>query len=197
VNNATISYTLAVLNATLTVVDLPFVRRFLHLKDTRMAGDPQRAGSSRYWLAGLAVTFGILIGLSVFTFVYAEGFSYFSDDPNSCMNCHIMRDQFEGWNHSTHKAVATCNDCHTPHTNAVEKYLVKGLNGFNHSLKFTLGNFEEPIQITELNARVAHNSCVECHQTAVSQISHVTIEEPLSCVRCHGNVGHGNTAHGP
>jgi cytochrome c nitrite reductase small subunit len=31
------------------------------------------------------------------------------------MNCHIMRDQFEGWSHSSHKAVAACNDCHTPH----------------------------------------------------------------------------------
>jgi cytochrome c nitrite reductase small subunit len=162
-----------------------------------MTNDSERAGSRRYWIAGLAIIFGILIGLSAFTFVYAEGFSYFSDDPNSCMNCHIMRDQFEGWNHSTHKAVATCNDCHTPHTNLVEKYLVKAVNGYNHSLKFTLGNFAEPIQITDLNARVAHNNCIECHQTAVSQISHVAIEEPLSCVRCHGNVGHGNTAHGP
>ena len=162
-----------------------------------MAKHARSPAPSRYWLAGLAVTFGVLIGLSAFTFVYAEGFSYFSNDPASCMNCHIMRDQFEGWNHSTHKAVATCNDCHTPHTNLVDKYLVKGLNGFNHSLKFTLGNFEEPIQITELNARVAHNNCVECHKTAVSQLSHVVVEEPLSCVRCHGNVGHANTAHGP
>ena len=162
-----------------------------------MANAPNRFGNVRYWLAALAVMVGVLIGVSVFTFVYAEGGSYFSNDPQACMNCHIMRDQFEGWNHSTHKAVATCNDCHTPHTNVVEKYLVKGVNGFNHSLKFTLGNFVEPIQITGLNASVAHNNCVECHKTAVSQISHLDVEEPLACVRCHGNVGHGNTAHGP
>ena len=90
-----------------------------------MAKHARSPAPSRYWLAGLAVTFGVLIGLSAFTFVYAEGFSYFSNDPASCMNCHIMRDQFEGWNHSTNKAVATCNDCHTRHTNLVDKYSVK------------------------------------------------------------------------
>ena len=37
------------------------------------------SGSARYWLAGLAVMFGLLVGLSLFTFVYAEGFSYFSE----------------------------------------------------------------------------------------------------------------------
>jgi cytochrome c nitrite reductase small subunit len=150
---------------------------------------------SRYWMLGLALIFGILVGLSLFTFVYAEGFSYFSDDPNACMNCHIMRDQFEGWNHSTHKAVAGCNDCHSPHR-FPDKWLVKGINGFNHSLKFTLGNFDEPIQITGMNASVAHENCVECHTTAVNDVSHITADEPLNCVRCHGNVGHDNVAHG-
>ena len=59
-----------------------------------MPEKPASPGGSRYWLAGIAVTFGVLIGLSAFTFVYAEGFSYFSNDPNACMNCHIMREQF-------------------------------------------------------------------------------------------------------
>jgi len=145
----------------------------------------------------LAILLGAVVGLGGSTFIYGKGLSYFSNDPQSCKNCHIMNDQYDGWLKSSHHAVATCNDCHTPHTNVVDKYLVKAVNGFNHSLKFTLGNFAEPIQITDLNATVAHNNCVECHTTAVSQISHLDVEEPLACIRCHGNVGHANTAHGP
>jgi cytochrome c nitrite reductase small subunit len=34
---------------------------------------------------------GLLTGLGAFTFHYGEGASYFSKDPRSCMNCHIMK----------------------------------------------------------------------------------------------------------
>jgi cytochrome c nitrite reductase small subunit len=134
---------------------------------------------------------GVLVGLSVFTFVYAEGGSYLSDDPNACMNCHIMREQFDAWNRSSHKAVATCNDCHTPHTSAAAKWAVKGLNGFNHSLAFTTGSFPEPIRIRELNAAVAQENCIACHATMVSQIHGAPPGEDRSCVSCHSNPGHG------
>jgi len=30
------------------------------------------------------------------------------------MNCHIMQSYFDDENRASHKAVATCNDCHTP-----------------------------------------------------------------------------------
>lgn len=151
----------------------------------------------RRWVVGLIVAFGILAGLGLYTFVYAQGLSYFSNDPNACMNCHIMRDQFEGWNHSTHKAVAACNDCHTPHNNLAAKYMVKGINGFNHSLAFTLGTYPEHLRIRQFNADIAQANCLECHETALSMVEHVGTDEPLKCVRCHGNVGHDNVAHGP
>ena len=162
-----------------------------------MSEKPASPGGSRYWLAGIAVTFGVLIGLSAFTFVYAEGFSYFSNDPNACMNCHIMRDQFDGWSHSTHKTVAVCNDCHTPHR-FPDKWIVKGINGFNHSLAFTLGTYPENLHIRGFNADIARENCLECHATAVSAIEHAgESADGLNCVACHGNVGHGNVAHGP
>ena len=28
---------------------------------------------------------------------YAQGFSYLSDDPAACANCHIMREHYDGW----------------------------------------------------------------------------------------------------
>lgn len=141
------------------------------------------------WLL-LAGLFGGIIGLGSYTFAYAEGASYFSDNPEACVNCHVMREVFDGWNHGSHKAVAACNDCHTPHT-FPEKYIIKGINGWNHSVAFTTGNFPEPIQITELNHDVALENCLYCHAELVTAISHEGEAEPTDCLRCHAGVGHG------
>ena len=142
------------------------------------------------WMAlSIAVSVGILGGLSLYTFDYAEGTSYFLDDPTACVNCHVMQEQYDDWNRSTHQAVATCNDCHTPH-GFPDKWIVKGLNGWNHSVAFTTGNFPNTIQIREFNLDVALNNCVDCHQTMVSNINHPADDRAKSCVACHGNVGH-------
>jgi cytochrome c nitrite reductase small subunit len=121
---------------------------------------PRSKSSLLGWVIAAVAAVGVLVGLSVFTFVYAQGGSYLSDDPSACMNCHIMRDQFDAWNRSSHTAVATCNDCHTPHSSAIAKWAVKGLNGFNHSLAFTTGAFPEPIRIKGLNARAPYGGSV-------------------------------------
>jgi cytochrome c nitrite reductase small subunit len=144
-----------------------------------------------FWSLGLVALFGILFGLGVYTFSYAQGLSYFSNDPAACVNCHVMRDQFESWNHSSHKSVAACNDCHTPH-GFPDKWIVKGINGWNHSLAFTTGNFPDPIQIRGFNERIALDNCTECHETLLTQIHQPDLGEPASCLNCHGNVGHGN-----
>ena len=155
------------------------------------AGSPSRF--ERVFTTIILGLFGIAFGLGLFTFTYAKGFSYISDDPSACVNCHIMREQYEGWNHSSHKAVATCNDCHTPYR-FPDKWVIKGINGFNHSVAFTTGNFPEPIQIRGFNARVAQENCVSCHTTTVTQMHLFTSDEELDCVACHGNVGHNNAA---
>ncbi|MCG3141867.1 MAG: hypothetical protein HDKAJFGB_03201 [Anaerolineae bacterium] len=134
---------------------------------------------------------GAILFLSGFTFVYAQGYSYLVDDPAACANCHIMRDQYDGWNRSPHHAVATCNDCHTPHDSIIAKYAVKGLNGFNHSKAFTLGDFVEPIRITELNREVTQGACLACHGDMVSEILHADANKPTDCLTCHAGVGHG------
>jgi cytochrome c nitrite reductase small subunit len=139
----------------------------------------------------LAAIAGAVLFLSGFTFVYAQGYSYLVDDAAACANCHVMRDHFDGWNRSPHRAVATCNDCHTPHDSPIAKYAIKGLNGFNHSRAFTLGGFAEPIRITELNRAVTQNACIYCHQDAVSEILHGGSNEPIDCLTCHAGVGHG------
>jgi cytochrome c nitrite reductase small subunit len=137
---------------------------------------------------GLAT--GLAAGLGVYTFVYARGLSYLTDDPRACANCHIMDDYYAAWTHGSHHAVAVCNDCHTP-PGFVPKYFTKSLNGYNHSLAFTTGRFHEPIQVTPRNHRITEGACRKCHREIVQAIDmpHAGAE-PLSCVRCHDSVGH-------
>jgi cytochrome c nitrite reductase small subunit len=138
----------------------------------------------------LALSLGMAAGLGGYTFVYAKGGSYLTDDPNACANCHIMRDQLDGWIKSSHRAVATCNDCHTP-PGVVRKYLTKAEHGFFHSLAFTTDHFHEPIQIKDRSRRVTENACRKCHQQIVHEIDTSTFSEPaMSCIRCHSTVGH-------
>ncbi len=128
-----------------------------------------------------------------------RGLSYFSSDPQACINCHAMQDQWDGWNHSSHRNVATCNDCHTPHR-FPDKWIVKGINGWNHSLAFTTGDYPDPIRIRGFNSAIAEENCKDCHQQVVSMIQHFDTAgyahasfdsaTEMSCVRCHGNVGH-------
>jgi cytochrome c nitrite reductase small subunit len=136
---------------------------------------------------------GIVLGLGGFTFHYAEGLSYLSNDPRACVNCHIMRDQYDGWAHASHHAVATCNDCHTPH-DFIGKYVTKAENGFWHSKGFTFQDFHEPIRIRPKNSVILQANCVACHEALVSELNrHVSpagVEEP-NCVHCHAGVGHG------
>jgi cytochrome c nitrite reductase small subunit len=140
-------------------------------------------------VAGLALSVlgGVLLGSGVYTFDYAEGTSYMSNDPAACVNCHIMREQYDGWQKTTHHAVATCNDCHTPH-DLVGKYTTKMVHGYRHSKGFTFQDFHEPIRITEKDREIVEANCVRCHTELVSQISG---PEPAGCTRCHSDVGHG------
>src|SRR5215204_1308544 len=87
----------------------------------------------------IAVSVGLAAGLGGYTFIYAKGSSYLTNNPASCANCHIMREQYEGWTRSSHHNVATCNDCHTP-PGFIGKYTTKMTNGFWHSFYFTTGN---------------------------------------------------------
>ena len=71
------------------------------------AGPPtgrKRAVPLKVW-ALLALLFGAVAGLGVFTFAYAEGASYLSDDPAACRNCHIMNDVYDAWTRGPHHAV--------------------------------------------------------------------------------------------
>jgi cytochrome c nitrite reductase small subunit len=140
----------------------------------------------------LAAVAGVVIGVGIFTFHYAEGFSYFSTDPRACVNCHIMRDEYNSWGKASHHSAAKCIDCHLPH-DLVPKLIAKADNGWHHSKAFTLQNFHEPIQITPRNAAILQDNCIRCHQDIVHDMvaGKTDQKDMVSCVHCHRSVGHG------
>ena len=163
-----------------------------------------------------ALLVGTAAGLGLFTFGYARGYSYLGHDPAACANCHVMNEHYAAWMKGSHRAVATCNDCHTPHA-LIPKYMVKARNGFWHSFYFTVGGYPDPLRITEGNRRVTENACRSCHAEITEAIDYAAsgsaapmrlatrtsaaprrrrrttrarAGEPISCIRCHRYVGH-------
>ena len=139
-----------------------------------------------------ALLVGLAIGLGAYTFVYAKGYSYITNDPAACANCHVMRDHYTAWTRASHRSVAVCNDCHTPPDTA-GKYLTKARNGFWHSFYFTTGGYPDPIRITDRNASVTEQACRKCHEPITNAIdpAHTSAgPRGLSCVHCHAEAGH-------
>jgi cytochrome c nitrite reductase small subunit len=137
-----------------------------------------------------AVATGLAIGLGLFTFVYARGASYLTNDPAACANCHVMNDQYASWMKGSHRSAAVCNDCHTP-AGVVPKYVTKAQNGFFHSLAFTTGWFPDNIQIHQRNYDIARDSCAKCHAELTTGIQAVRGHGPgADCLHCHNEVGH-------
>jgi cytochrome c nitrite reductase small subunit len=159
--------------------------------------DPRPGGSRRLLLVfpiALSVLLGVFVGLGTFTFGYAEGASYLSNDPTVCVNCHVMDPQYDSWQNGGHRHVAVCNDCHLPH-DPIMKWVTKADNGFFHTMAFTLGGFHEPIQIKPRNRRVTQGACVYCHEEIVQNI--LSVEEggghgssEPACIHCHMDAGH-------
>jgi cytochrome c nitrite reductase small subunit len=136
----------------------------------------------------LGGSLGLAIGVGAFTFVYAKGAAYLTNDPSACANCHVMQEQYDGWQKSSHHSVAGCNDCHTP-PGLVGKYWTKATNGFWHSFYFTTGTFHQPIQIRARNRAVTESACKKCHGDIVEAID-TSAREATECLRCHNSVGH-------
>lgn len=141
----------------------------------------------------LAVSVGTAVGIGGYTFFYAQGISYLTNDPSACANCHIMRAQLDGWYQSSHRNVATCNDCHAPH-DLLGKYWTKARNGLAHSVAFSTGRFPETLRIKPFNLAVTEEGCRHCHAEIASAVDGFDGSEPRACVTCHDDVGHRSGA---
>ncbi len=153
----------------------------------------KRGTVARVLLVAAAFVVGAAVGLAVFTLTYAKGTSYLSDEPEACINCHVMQKEYDGWKAGSHASFATCNDCHLPHDGIASKYLVKAENGLHHGAKFTTGSFPENIEIRDSSLQITNAACLYCHSELTEDVRHpgnYSDAGEFSCVRCHSDVGH-------
>ncbi|AXH14047.1 cytochrome c nitrite reductase small subunit [Malaciobacter mytili] len=145
----------------------------------------------------------LLVAASLFVYtVYASNMlSYLSSDPKACINCHTMNSAFATWENSSHKNVAGCVDCHLPVDNFVAKYKSKAIDGWNHSVAFTLNTYENNIHISDDGANRVQANCVRCHASENATLKmnadkyhsgeDGSLENGRKCWECHKYVPHG------
>ena len=152
------------------------------------------------WRLPVMFVSAIFIGIVLFTLYMSKAHSYLSDDPEACVNCHIMAPQYATWAHSSHREWANCNDCHIPQDNIFNKYYFKASDGLRHSTLFALRKERQVIMILEAGAKVVQNNCIRCHEKQIidpklesSVAMHRATREDRRCVDCHREEGgHGS-----
>ena len=149
------------------------------------------------WRVIVIILIGVFFGLSFYVLKISKVGSYLSDEPETCVNCHIMAPQYATWNHSSHRQWANCNDCHVPHNNVFNKYYFKAKDGMRHASMFTLRLEPQVIFIKEDGKQVVHNNCVRCHSNLLdidqklTNISFNHSHTERNCWECHREVPHG------
>ncbi len=145
----------------------------------------------RWQLPGF-LALGITAGSGLFVFHISRAASYLSDEPETCMNCHDMTTQYVTWQHSSHGRVATCNDCHVPHTSLPAQYGFKAQDGLWHATVFTMRWEPQVIRLSSRAVPVVEANCRRCHADVLSNVSQATHQSgDLRCWDCHREVPHG------
>jgi len=151
------------------------------------------------WRLPVVVLFGLLAGLGGLTLRLARATSYLSDDPITCLNCHVMRPQYATWQRSSHTRVASCNDCHVPHDTFIRHYGFKARDGLRHAFMFTFRLEPQVIRIKPAGAAVVRENCIRCHRQLVEQLPmyRFAAASPRAgapaqgCIACHAATPHG------
>ncbi|MGL4852672.1 MAG: cytochrome c nitrite reductase small subunit [Phocaeicola sp.] len=152
----------------------------------------------RQFVVLLFVIGGVIIGLGGYIIYMARVHSYASDDPEACINCHIMTPYYQSWMHSSHGNWTSCNDCHVPQNSLFSKYAFKAMDGVYHSVVFTLKAEPQVIRPREASSTVIMNNCIRCHtqlNTEFVKTGMITYAEAIegrgkACWDCHRNVPH-------
>jgi cytochrome c nitrite reductase small subunit len=153
------------------------------------------------WKVPVLFALGVFTGLVMLTFHLANGTSYLSDKPETCVNCHVMFPQYSSWQHSSHARVATCNDCHVPQDNFIRKYMFKASDGLRHTTMFTFRLEPQVIQIKNAGRDVVQENCERCHQgllgymhSAQKNKAYLVADDKDVCWSCHQEVPHGTVS---
>lgn len=154
------------------------------------------------WRSVAVLSMGVIVGMGFFLAKEASLVSYMSDNPKACVNCHVMTPVYNSWMHSSHRERASCNDCHVPQDNLINKYFFKAKDGLFHATIFTARMEPEVMFIREESKKVVQNNCIRCHVQQVTQVKyngwlddHKENRTTRNCWSCHQELPHG-TVHG-
>ncbi len=150
------------------------------------------------WRIPVIIMLGVLAGLGLLIARLSNAVSYLSDDPVTCVNCHVMAPQFATWQHSSHRGVTTCTDCHVPHDNVFRTYGFKAADGMRHAYVFTFRLEPQVIQIKDAGKAAVQENCIRCHTAQVDRVTVGTVTldgarhgRGLLCWDCHRETPHG------
>jgi cytochrome c nitrite reductase small subunit len=151
------------------------------------------------WRLPVIILLGIFTGLGVYVFIISNAASYLSDEPETCINCHVMNPQYASWEHSSHREVANCNDCHVPHNNLINKYFFKAKDGMRHATMFTLRMEPQVIRIKDAGHNAVRRNCIRCHSPLLKDpllqanvhSDYYTTRTERTCWDCHRETPHG------
>ncbi|MGM0376191.1 MAG: cytochrome c nitrite reductase small subunit [Bacteroidota bacterium] len=150
------------------------------------------------WKFPVLILAGIFIGLGIYVIHISKAPSYLSDEPETCINCHIMGPQYATWSHSSHREWANCNDCHVPHNNVLNHYYFKAKDGMRHSAMFTFRLEPQVIFIKQAGKDVVQQNCERCHEELITDTKLTTMRPEIHrginnryCTECHREVPHG------
>lgn len=150
------------------------------------------------WRRPVIVLLGVFFGLGFYAFYISKAWSYLGDDPKACVNCHVMNPMYANWAHSSHRRSATCNDCHVPQDNIINKYFFKAADGLNHATKFTFRMERQNILMEEETRPLVQGNCIRCHEKVVGKEFLKNVQpgyrndlEIRYCLDCHRETPHG------
>ena len=150
------------------------------------------------WRLPAMIISGAMFGLIFYAFYVSNAASYLSDDPETCVNCHIMAPEYSTWQHSSHREHANCNDCHVPHNNVLNKYFFKAKDGMRHAAMFTARLEPQTIFIKEAGQEVVQDNCIRCHSKLITDAKLLVQTDVFyghfqdrQCWECHREVPHG------
>ncbi len=150
------------------------------------------------WRFSVIVVCGILVGLVIHLLNISNAVSYLSDDPKTCVNCHVMFPEYATWARGSHGRVTNCNDCHVPQDNILRKYMFKASDGLRHASMFTFRMEPQVIRIKDAGKEVVQENCIRCHSNYLHPVAlrsmgakSINDDTDRVCWDCHRETPHG------
>jgi len=151
------------------------------------------------WRTTVIILAGIFTGILLLVVHISNAPSYLSDEPETCINCHVMYPYFASWDKGSHGREASCAECHVPQDSFFRKYYVKGSDGLKHATWFTFRWEPQVISIKSRGVSVVQENCIRCHIDLVDMVQLVEVSGRTAaagdgklCWDCHKETPHGS-----